>query len=144
MNVSERDARLLKFLGALNLIPCLTGAVWAFLVITVYINPYLSAYSPYITWWNAYFTGHGRCMRFVPYNEAVIIFVALLVFSLVYIAFQLTVMCFGLTAAKKPRVVKGWRALCFINVFMCLISTSVVAGISAYIFAKLSGLRRSR
>lgn len=139
-NVPDRETKLLNFLSTLNIIPCVLVLIWALFVIAVYANPRIPSIR-----WSAGFLGTDRWgirIFFEPHDKFMLICTVLRIIAAVYVCFLLASLVIGFAAVKKKRCVRVWRVLCFINVFLCLISTNVFsAGVTAYIFAKLSNIK---
>lgn len=143
MRRSDNEARLLNYLGTLNILPCLVEFVWAMFVILIYANPRVPSFSWQLQWHVGYL-GHGAHVHtlFEPHDRLMLICNALRIIALIYVFFQFASLIIGLISAKKPQCVKVWRVLCIINVLLCLLSTNVIsAGITGYIFAKLGDFR---
>ncbi|MDE7361024.1 MAG: hypothetical protein K2N38_03720 [Oscillospiraceae bacterium] len=139
MRSSDNEARLLNYLGTLNILPCLVEFVWAMFVILIYANPSVPSLS-----WHVGYLGHGAHVHtlFEPYDRLMLICNSLRIIALIYVFFQFASLIIGLISARKPQCVKVWRVLCIINIVLCFLSTNVIsAGITGYIFAKLGNFR---
>ena len=139
MKISNNEARLLDFLGTLNILPCLVEFVWAMFVILIYANPRVPSLR-----WSVGYLGHGASVHilFEPYDRFMLICNALRIIAMIYVFIQFASLVIGLLSAKKPHFVKVWRMLCIINIILCAISTNIIsAGITGYIFARLSNLK---
>lgn len=81
-----RNTKLLKFLGTLNLLPCLFEFVWAMFVILIYANPSV----PSIVL-SAGFLGNerGTFQFFESFDKFMLICNALRIIALIYVFFSL-------------------------------------------------------
>lgn len=136
--VYDKDKKKLKSLSTLNFIPFSLMLTWIMFIIVIYANPSVLSGFRVIENESNPFT----YFVFNPSDKYIFICNALRVIALIFMIFQLASLVFGLISAKKPWCVKIWRMLCIINIVLCLISTNVIsAGITGYIFAKLSNIK---
>lgn len=137
-NVYDGDKRKIKSLSTLNFIPFTFMFTWIMFIIVIYTNPnVLSGFRVIENESNpfSYFV-------FNPSDKYIFICSALRVIALIFMVFQLASLVFGLISVKKQRCVRIWRMLCIINTVLCLISSNVIsAGITGYIFARLSNIK---
>lgn len=136
--VYNGDKRKIKSLSTLNFIPFTFMFTWIMFIIVIYTNPnVLSGFRVIDNESNpfSYFV-------FNPSDKYLFICNALRIIALVYALFQLASLIVGFISVKRPRCVKLWKLLCVINVVLAIISTNIIsAGITGYIFARLSNIK---